>query len=258
MLAAVKVHALALIALALHTLAACGQKKDEESDKDLGPMTVLPPAPVAPEPPVEPEVPVPPPATPAPAPMPAPAEAPAPATTASAKPAKAAKPQPTSRPAAREEVAKAEPKPAEAAPAPPPAPPPAPAEPEPAAEPAPAPPKTKVAVPQSANVRVDIPQGMQALLDLDPRMQPWVNNVMRIIERCYERERASNSSAEGAISVAVTMHPNARPDADVGTLPPQLAGVFACASGDLMRAPRMPLFTGPEGQRYTLRVHFKR
>ena len=89
-------------------------------------------------------------------------------------------------------------------------------------------------------------------------MQPWINNVMRIIERCYERERSSNSAAEGAISVAITMHANARPDADVGALPPQLAGVFACASGDLMRTPRMPLFTGPEGQRHTLTVRFAR
>ncbi|MGD8862558.1 MAG: hypothetical protein PVI30_21285 [Myxococcales bacterium] len=96
---------------------------------------------------------------------------------------------------------------------------------------------------------------MQSLLDADPRMQPWVNAVMRVADRCYAAQRAKDASAGGTIVATATMHQNARPTVDIDTLPPALAGVVACATGDLMRN-RMPLFTGPEGQRHRLQIRF--
>jgi len=152
--------------------------------------------------------------------------------------------------------------PAKAPPAPsapaaePPAPTPAPA-PAPAPTPAPAP-KAKLVVPTSAHVHVAVPAGLQTLLDQDLRMQPWVNRVMAILDDCYAAERAKDATAQGAITVKVTMHLNARPDADVLSLPPALSGVVACATGKLLRAERMPLFTGPEGQTHQVAVHFAR
>lgn len=96
---------------------------------------------------------------------------------------------------------------------------------------------------------------MQALLDADSRMQPWVDNVLRVVERCYASELAKNSSAAGSIVVEVTMHKDDRPDVDIKSLPPQLSGLVPCGTGELMRS-RMPLFTGPEGQRHTLALRF--
>jgi hypothetical protein len=113
--------------------------------------------------------------------------------------------------------------------------------------------KNKVSVPSTDHVKIDIPKGMQALLDADTRMQPWVEKVVAVADRCY-KSKAMGSAA--TIVVDVTMHPNARPDADVRSLPPTLAGVVACATGDLMRT-KMPLFTGPEGERHTLKIRFK-
>ena len=125
--------------------------------------------------------------------------------------------------------------------------------PAPKSAPAPAPAaKTHVTVPRTAHVRVEIPAGMQALLDDDPRMQPWVDKAMAIIEVCYASKGGGTSAT---MSGVVTMHKDARPDVDVTSLPPSLAGVVACATGDLMRN-RMPLFSGPEGQRHTLKVRF--
>ena len=108
-------------------------------------------------------------------------------------------------------------------------------------------------MPHTDHVSIDVPAGMQALLDDDDRMQPWVNKVIPVADRCYA---SKGGGANASIVVDVTMHENARPDADIRSLPPALAGVVACATGDLMRT-KMPLFTGPEGQRHTLKIKFK-
>ena len=44
-------------------------------------------------------------------------------------------------------------------------------------------------------------------------------------------------------------------DADILRLPPQLSGIVACATGKLMRI-KMPLFTGSEGHKETVKIHF--
>lgn len=97
-----------------------------------------------------------------------------------------------------------------------------------------------------------MPAGMQSLLDADPRMQSWSEKVIAVADRCYA---SKGGGANASIVVDVTMHLNARPDADIRSLPAGLAGVVACATGDLMRT-KMPLFTGPEGQRHTLKIVF--
>jgi hypothetical protein len=188
----------------------------------------------------------------------------APPAAASPLPAPTASSKPERKPAASAKAPAADSPSRENAPKPPPVPttPPAP-EPSPvapAAEPpvptpvAPAPAKqNKVTVPSTDHVQIDLTKGMQALLDADTRMQPWVEKVVAVADRCY-KSKAMGSAA--TIVVDVTMHPNARPDADVRSLPPSLAGVVACATGDLMRT-KMPLFTGPEGERHTLKIRFK-
>jgi hypothetical protein len=105
-------------------------------------------------------------------------------------------------------------------------------------------------------VHIDVPKGLQAFLDADTRMQPWVNQVMSVADKCYTKVRGENAAAKGVIEVLVTMHEDDRPDADIKGLPPQLSGVVACATGDLMRT-RMPLFTGTEGAKETVRIHFE-
>jgi hypothetical protein len=112
-----------------------------------------------------------------------------------------------------------------------------------------------VVVPSTDNVRVQVPRGLQALLDADPRMQPWLTKVIGVIDRCYASERGRASDAAGTIEIAISMHVNARPDVDVKSVPAQLGGVVACATPELMRA-RPPLFTGPEGERHVVRVQF--
>jgi hypothetical protein len=116
---------------------------------------------------------------------------------------------------------------------------------------------TKVVVPQTAYVRAEVPAGLQRLLDDDPRMQPWVNKVMEVAEQCHAKERGYNPLAKGAIAVNITMHQNERPDASLGSLPPGLSGIIACATGKLTGS-RMPFFTGDEGAKYTVRIHFTR
>jgi hypothetical protein len=117
-------------------------------------------------------------------------------------------------------------------------------------------PKSKTTIPQSKHVKVTAPARMQELLDADTRMQPWLNNTMGTIEACYADVLKSNASASGTITFVLEMHKNARPDADITTLPPQLSGIVTCATGKLMRAARMPLFTGDEGEKHTVRVKF--
>jgi hypothetical protein len=96
------------------------------------------------------------------------------------------------------------------------------------------------------------------LLDADPRMQPWVTKVVAVVEQCYATERDRSADAAGVVEVVVTMHANARPDADIRSIPPSLGGAAACATSQLMRQKRMPLFTGPEGESHTLRIRFSR
>jgi hypothetical protein len=134
--------------------------------------------------------------------------------------------------------------------------------PVPAAAPSPAPVQpaatgksTKVNVPATAHVRIEVPSALQAELDRDPRMQPWVNQVMSVIDRCYT-DAARGGALAGTIEVVVTMHENERPDADIKQLPPHLSPIVACATGGLMRT-KMPLFTGAEGGRRTVRIVFK-
>jgi hypothetical protein len=173
-----------------------------------------------------------------------------------AKPASASAKTPASDKPARESTAKPAkipppPEPSAVAPAAKP-PVPAPAPPAPAAAEAPVK-KSKVTVPSTDHVKIDVPKGMQTLLDADTRMQPWVEKVVAVADRCYKSKGMGSSAT---IVVDVTMHKNARPDADVRSLPPTLAGVVACATGDLMRT-KMPLFTGPEGERHTLKIRFE-
>lgn len=115
-------------------------------------------------------------------------------------------------------------------------------------------PKSKVAIPQSKRIKVSVTSRMQELLDADTRMQPWLNSTMGTIEACYADVLKSSASASGTITFVLTMHKDARPDADITNLPPALSGVVACATGKLMRAARMPLFTGPENEKQTVRV----
>jgi len=236
----------------------CGGDKTPAHTVTPAPAPAAPaePTPAAPALPLGRDVPR---AAPGPAPAaPAAAAEPPPAATASSKPER--KPAASTKaPAADRPARESTPKPAPLAP------PPEPSQVAPAAEPpvpapaaaAPAPEapakKNKVTVPSTDHVKIDLPKGMQALLDADTRMQPWVEKVVAVADRCY-KSKAMGSSA--TIVVDVTMHPNARPDADVRSLPPTLAGVVACATGDLMRT-KMPLFTGPEGERHTLKIRFK-
>jgi hypothetical protein len=106
-------------------------------------------------------------------------------------------------------------------------------------------------------VSFEVPKGLQAWLDKDTRMEPWLGKVLKVIDACYASTRKSTPSAEGAIPIKLTMHENERPDADLGTVPSPLNGVVACATTKLLSA-RPPLFTGKEGEKYTVRVHFKK
>jgi hypothetical protein len=149
----------------------------------------------------------------------------------------------------------ATPKPAEPAASTKPAPPaPAAAPPAPTSS-APAAAVGKVTVPHTDHVQIDVPKGLQHWLDADTRMQPWVTKVVSIADACYADERKDNPKAAGVITVKVTMHENERPDVDVASVPSQLGGVIACATTKLMRG-RPPLFTGKEGDSYTVKIHF--
>lgn len=150
------------------------------------------------------------------------------------KPAKASAPRPADEPAKAS---------APAASAPPPVA---------ASKPVPAPKKTRVIVPSTAHVRAELPAGLQQDLDEDPRMQSWLDRVIAIADGCHAQARGNR----GTIEAVITMHENSRPDADVRSVPSQLGGVVACATGALLRT-KMPLFTGREGARYVVRLHFQ-
>jgi len=119
--------------------------------------------------------------------------------------------------------------------------------------PAPAAAKSKVIIPRTANVNVDVPAGLQADLDKDPRMQPWVNQAVSVIDKCHTQQAAP----AGTIEVLLTMHESARPTADIKKLPGALSQLVACATGGLM-SKKMPLFTGKEGTRYTVKINFNK
>ncbi len=127
---------------------------------------------------------------------------------------------------------------------------PAPAPPPPA--PVPAKPKTRVTVPRTDHVHVELPAGLQSDLDADPRMQPWVEKAITIMDNCHAKERSNT----GTVEAALVMHENARPGAEARALPSSLRGVAACATMALMRT-KVPLFTGREGTRYTVRIVFE-
>jgi hypothetical protein len=113
-------------------------------------------------------------------------------------------------------------------------------------------PRTKVVVPRTEHVRADISDALQADLDADPRMQAWLDKVMAVIDGCH----AKNRSAVGTVQGSLTMHESARPSFALGSISPQLGGVVSCATGQLVRI-KMPLFTGREGARHTVRVNFE-
>jgi hypothetical protein len=107
----------------------------------------------------------------------------------------------------------------------------------------------RVSVPRTEHVHVELPAGLQGDLDADPRMQKWVDRVIAIADGCHARNRA----ATGTLEAQVTMHENERPSASLRSLPGQLSGLVSCATGALMGV-KMPLFTGREGTRYTVRI----
>jgi hypothetical protein len=110
----------------------------------------------------------------------------------------------------------------------------------------------RVQVPSTPNVRVELPGGLQSELDADPRMQAWVNRVIAVADGCHARNR----SVQGTLQALVTMHENDRPGAELQGMPGQLSGIVACATSALLSGDRMPLFTGREGTRYTVRMVF--
>lgn len=116
-------------------------------------------------------------------------------------------------------------------------------------------PNTHVTIPKTDHVSIEVPTGLKELLDDDPRMQPWVNKAVGVADKCYARQRSSNPFAKGTIAVKVTMHKNARPSGVLKSLPPMLAMMMPCAT-EAMGSSHMPLFTGPEGRQYTVKIHF--
>ncbi|HEY2733294.1 MAG TPA: hypothetical protein VGI70_04880 [Polyangiales bacterium] len=114
-----------------------------------------------------------------------------------------------------------------------------------------------VRVPSTAHVHVDVPAGLQAYLDADPRMRPWLARAVATVDACYSELRAADPSAAGNVSIALTMHENARPSAEVESLPGPLKPLVLCVTSRMLSA-RMPLFTGDEGSRFSLRVRLTR
>jgi hypothetical protein len=119
----------------------------------------------------------------------------------------------------------------------------------------PAPKRTPL--PQTAHVRFAVAEPLQQLLDADGRMDGWLNHVLVVIDRCYLTALDANPNAAGIVTAEVIMHENARPNVDLHETPDALANVVECASGSLINK-RPPLFTGPEGQRHVVSVHFSR
>jgi hypothetical protein len=266
--------ALGIALFAWLALAGCGDLDkaiEDKANEVMGnkPEETAPPAETAPVVPAPAPTPVPAEPAPEPTPTPEPEVVPPPAPEP-AKPVEPAKPI-AEKPKAVEPEKPAAPKPSTTKPleiakpvAPAPVKPPI-VEPKPApkpvevakpVEPEPAKPATKVTLPKLKHLKVSMPARVQELLNADTRMQPWLNSTLATIEKCYEGVLASSPSAAGTIKFVLEMHENARPDADITALPPQLSGVVACGTGKLMRAGRMPLFTGKEGEKHTVSVKF--
>ena len=128
----------------------------------------------------------------------------------------------------------------------------APAAPPAPARPAPAP----VLVPSTEHVHVEVPAGLQHWLDEDDRMRPWLGKAMAVVDACYAERRASNPTTGGTITFEVTMHKNARPSGRLVAADPSVSGIVMCATTRLYSI-KMPLFTGDEGDRQTVRVRFQ-
>ena len=114
-------------------------------------------------------------------------------------------------------------------------------------------PTTKVVVPATAHVRVDVPTGLQRWLDEDDRMIPWLSKAVGAVDTCYAKLRADNPSASGIVSFSLTMHENSRPSAKPTSVPSALQPMVLCVSTQLL-AVKMPLFTGQEGASYPVHV----
>ena len=125
----------------------------------------------------------------------------------------------------------------------------------PAAEPVPQRRPASVQVPSTDHVRVDVPSGLQQWLDADDRMRPWLGKAIAIAESCYAKVRADDPGASGTIALSVTMHENARPSGRVASAAPAVNGIVMCATTRLLGI-KMPLFTGKEGETYSVRVQF--
>lgn len=122
-----------------------------------------------------------------------------------------------------------------------------PAAPAPAAAPA-----RKTTLPKTAHVRYVVDAAMQKLLDKDSRMEAWLKRITPVIDACY---RGLSGQPTGVVQLNVTMHQNSRPGVAIKSLPGNLAGLMPCATSKLMNE-RSPLFTGPEGERHTVSIHF--
>lgn len=113
-----------------------------------------------------------------------------------------------------------------------------------------------VRVPSTDHVRVDVPPGLQAWLDADDRMRPWLSKAISAVDACYSEVRSGDPGAAGTIVFSVTMHRTARPSADVQSVPGPLRSMVICATRRLLGV-KMPLFTGTEGERYSVQAHFQ-
>jgi hypothetical protein len=118
-----------------------------------------------------------------------------------------------------------------------------------------APERVTVQVPSTDHVRVDVPAGLQGWLDADDRMRPWLGKAIAVADSCYAKLRADNPAAAGEIAVQITMHENARPSGRLASAAPAVSGITICATTRLLGV-KMPLFTGREGETYTVRVRF--
>lgn len=116
-------------------------------------------------------------------------------------------------------------------------------------------PRAKVVVPGTDHLRVEVPPGLQRWLDEDDRMRPWVGKAISATDGCYAELRQRNPQAGGTVEFAVTMHKNARPSATVTSLPAPLKTLVVCVTSRLWGV-KMPLFTGTEGARYSVKAVF--
>jgi hypothetical protein len=115
---------------------------------------------------------------------------------------------------------------------------------------------SKVEVPSTSHVHIEVPAGLQTWLNADDRMRPWLAKAIAATDACYADERASQPALGGRIAFRLTMHENARPSAAPSSVPVGLQGMVLCVTARLIGV-KMPLFTGKEGDTYTVRVQFQ-